>query len=1556
MFRVKECFAPMRTRALLLCASAIALGGAPTADAAWTLSNPNPHNFDTALIMQEMANPHPDLVTVAAHRGIHALGGTNQAPKVPENSLQAIGYAAQEGWESIEIDVKLTSDGVPVLSHDAVWGRETCYSACLLAGPFDPFNPSPSAPDSCNNPTVESLSLAQIRHTFFPTPASTAYLRDPVSLYCAGENSSQGQIYPPTLQDVYDYIRANDIQMVVTLDIQSAERAAAAWQVVRNNTDSRGRPFSASTIFKVPAVFFRNTQDYVNTFGADYHLVNFNPVFHTSGIAPDKFGSEQAMINWIRSYQSSPAIRIVAIEVSMKESGGILTSVLTAARRHTVTGSPVNISNFNPVGEYWKEGDPEPWFFSSKNGSCCGKLYQNLFNNPISDDGVLDPLLPQDDADHRTSLDFIIGMGTGMVTTDRPDVLQNYLLAMGRRNICYMQTTGCPGNAGGSIGTRNNGQYAKPLRVLPLGDSITWGMSSSTGSGYRGPLRAALLDGGFNVDFVGSIASGTMTDPYNEGHSGWRIDQIAGSTTQVVQKYQPNVVLLKAGTNDMIQSYAVGTAPNRLSDLIDQILAASPSTTVLVASLVPATDGTINNNIKAFNAKLPELVAQKRRQGLAVYFVDMSSFPSSALADGIHPNDAGYQLMADQWLPALRDVALAIEEAADCSSIPAGCNDPAIGGDSNGPRPRQPANGWSSPINLASGTNNPGIVKYADMNGDGRDDYVILDPSTGALIVYMNNNAETAGGGGWTGPLNYASGVAPAAFVRLADVNADGKADYLVVDPTTGAVDAWLNNGGGAGWVPIGRVASGVALGSRVHLADITADGRADYLVVDPETGAVDAWVNNGMEVAGGGGWIPKGRIASGVAPGSMVRFADFNNDRYDDYIVLNPITGAMGVWLNDNAAETRNWIQLGKVAPGTGAPGTSVQLGDVNGDGAVDYLVVSGPQGQTNAWLNNGGDLESNLPPPTLFAPPASPRPRQAVNGWSSPLNVASGTDVPGIVQYTDMNGDGRSDYVIMNPSNGALTVYINNGAENGSGGGWSAPIGYASGVAPGAWVRLADINADGKSDYLVVDPNNGSVKAWLNRPNEAWLYGSGDLATEGWSYIGQIAQGVGARGDRVRFADINGDGYADYLVVDPETGAVDGWLNNGMQVPGGGSWTTLGRIASGVAPGSMVWFADFNNDFLDDYIVVNPLSGAMGVWLNDNAAVTRNWIQLGRILSGVAAPGAHMQLGDINGDGAVDLLAVSGNRGQTTGWLNQGGHLESSLPPPRIFAAPSTPKGPLPRNGWTTVNRIAAGTDRVGILDYVDMNGDRKADYVIKDVASGALTVYINNGTEAPGGGGWGPPLAYASGTALGVRVALADVSGDGRADYLVVDPTSGSVTAWLNNGGDQGGGGWIYLGRVAAGAAPGEFVRFADLNGDDHADYLVVDRDTGAVTAWLNNGMDIPGGGGWVPQGTVAIGAAPARNVVFADINNDKRADYLVVDPNTGALLASLNNGMDVAGGNGWTSLTVIHNGAGSSSGDEGRVFADVNGDGAADYLLVSNSNGQTFGYLNNGGVPQ
>jgi hypothetical protein len=51
-----------------------------------------------------------------------------------------------------------------------------------------------------------------------------------------------------------------------------------------------------------------------------------------------------------------------------------------------------------------------------------------------------------------------------------------------------------------------------PLRVLPLGASITMGYKSADGNGYRKWLRQQLRYAGWDVDMVGTTKSGTMHD------------------------------------------------------------------------------------------------------------------------------------------------------------------------------------------------------------------------------------------------------------------------------------------------------------------------------------------------------------------------------------------------------------------------------------------------------------------------------------------------------------------------------------------------------------------------------------------------------------------------------------------------------------------------------------------------------------------------------------------------------------------------------------------------------------------------------------------------------------------------------------------------------------------------------------------------------------------------------------------------------------------------------------------------------------------------------------
>jgi subtilisin family serine protease/lysophospholipase L1-like esterase len=199
-------------------------------------------------------------------------------------------------------------------------------------------------------------------------------------------------------------------------------------------------------------------------------------------------------------------------------------------------------------------------------------------------------------------------------------------------------------------GPRNAGA----VTVMPLGDSITWGQGSSTDSGYRGPLWLRLSnEAGYTPDFVGSQLSGTIGDPNHEGHKGWTINQIRSYITGWLGTYQPDVVLLHIGTNDMAKNIDPAGAPDRLSALIDEILAARPNAYVLVAKITPSTEPTIQSRIDTYNAAIPAIVAAK---GSHVRLVDMTNVTTADLDDTLHPNDTGYAKMSDRWYPVLTGV------------------------------------------------------------------------------------------------------------------------------------------------------------------------------------------------------------------------------------------------------------------------------------------------------------------------------------------------------------------------------------------------------------------------------------------------------------------------------------------------------------------------------------------------------------------------------------------------------------------------------------------------------------------------------------------------------------------------------------------------------------------------------------------------------------------------------------------------------------------------------------------------------------------------------------
>jgi lysophospholipase L1-like esterase len=198
--------------------------------------------------------------------------------------------------------------------------------------------------------------------------------------------------------------------------------------------------------------------------------------------------------------------------------------------------------------------------------------------------------------------------------------------------------------------------HSTRIKIMPLGDSITYGQGSSTGGGYRLQLWNDLRARGFPIDFVGSVQTGPASfDRENEGHPGWTINQIVAKVVNWLLTYRPSIILLHIGTNDFVKNDDPIQAPTRLSQLLNLITTTLPGASVIVAQILPLPRSTrLNAEVVAYNATIPRMVQAEVAQGKHVHYVDMyHAVPPSMLPDQIHPNDAGYALMAKVWLHAL---------------------------------------------------------------------------------------------------------------------------------------------------------------------------------------------------------------------------------------------------------------------------------------------------------------------------------------------------------------------------------------------------------------------------------------------------------------------------------------------------------------------------------------------------------------------------------------------------------------------------------------------------------------------------------------------------------------------------------------------------------------------------------------------------------------------------------------------------------------------------------------------------------------------------------------
>ena len=300
-------------------------------------------------------------------------------------------------------------------------------------------------------------------------------------------------------------------------------------------------------------------------------------------------------------------------------------------------------------------------------------------------------------------------------------------------------------------------------------------------------------------------------------------------------------------------------------------------------------------------------------------------------------------------------------------------------------------------------------------------------------------------------------------------------------------------------------------------------------------------------------------------------------------------------------AAGPAAWGQsFGPVASyptGAGAPGETA-LGDVNGDGRVDIVAVS------------GGNNANNYVVVLL---------RQANGSYAAGVPYPTGNNsFPAGVALADVNNDGRLDIVTANSGTGTAGVLLGQ-----AGGTFAAMVPYATGTGSNPRsVALADVNNDGRPDIITGNYNTVSIGVLLGQAG-------GTFAP-----VVAYSTGMGAPYG-LALGDVNGDGRPDAVTANINNGTVGVLLGQA-----GGTFAPAVTYPSGGLVVN-VSVGDVNGDGRRDIVTSLPVVSAVGVLLG----------QAGGTFAPVALYSAGNQnfpqstaLGDVNGDGRPDVVAANG------------------------------------------------------------------------------------------------------------------------------------------------------------------------------------------------------------------------------------------------------------------------------------------------------------------------
>ena len=328
-------------------------------------------------------------------------------------------------------------------------------------------------------------------------------------------------------------------------------------------------------------------------------------------------------------------------------------------------------------------------------------------------------------------------------------------------------------------------------------------------------------------------------------------------------------------------------------------------------------------------------------------------------------------------------------------------------------------------------------------------------------------------------------------------------------------------------------------------------------------------------------------------------------------------------VWQFTAAAGPGPGVFRGASNPAIGSSSNDVEVADIDNDGDLDLLVVDIINRAVKVVRNAGGG--------TLAAPATA----LALPPDYYPQDLAIG----------DLDNDGDLDlaistYFSTQGGNGAITIGLNDGQGNFTA---TAPAVLSTLVGNQPMgIEVGDVDADGDLDILTTSYAGNAVSVCRNN------------GSAGFTLAATVAVGDSPRD--LALGDLDGDGDLDFVTANSGgTPSASVRLNDGsgqFAAPTQGGSLSTGLQSIGVALG------DVDRDGDLDALVTNPAGGSVSVCLNNGAGLLTPLVPAVVLGAVPAATPFDVALGDIDGDGDLDGLAVNayGNAPTVRVMVNDG------------------------------------------------------------------------------------------------------------------------------------------------------------------------------------------------------------------------------------------------------------------------------------------------------------